>query len=144
MLRQVVAERRKEYVVDRVRRSAGARRGACTGPGIPANVGILRAELKSALGTVVGFDPEPERAFDYALGLATATPKPTKVVTAGAARRRQGFCVATAVSIGWRSIAHHLTGAEGVSLIAASRIVFAAIEVHIKSGIAEFEWRDAL
>ena len=77
VLRQVVAKRRKDHGVDSVRCGVDCRRclrcrGVRSRPCISANVGNLRAELNSALGTVVGFDPATERPLDCALDLVTA------------------------------------------------------------------------
>lgn len=73
-LRQVVAERGHEHVVDSVWRNVGtrARRRDRARPCVSDQVGILRTELQSSLGTVVQAQPEPERALDSALGIAAA------------------------------------------------------------------------
>src|SRR5208282_3749083 len=147
-LRQVVTERRIEYVVDSVRRDRadGRRRRVDARVRVSAYVGILRAELESALGTVVGFDPEAERPLDDTLGLATAGTNRAKIVTARARRRRQGFGVASPVSVGctsWdysgRSVPDRLEGTKGVNCIVVSHIVLAAVEVHIQLGIVKFK-----
>ena len=76
-LGQVVAEGGHEHVVDSVRIYKRSRRAASS-PSISDEVGILRAELYPSFWTVIWLDPESERAFDSALGLAAATAKPTK------------------------------------------------------------------
>src|SRR5208282_3515371 len=147
-LRQIVAERRIDYVVDSVRRDGadGRRRTVDARVRVSAYVGILRAELESALGTVVGFDPEAERTLDDALGLTTTGADRAKIVTARARRRRQGFGVASPVSIGcrsWdhsvRSVPHRFAGTKSVNCIVVSHIVLAAIEVDIQLGIVKFK-----
>src|SRR5208282_4394602 len=141
MLRQVVAERRIEYVVDSVRRDRadGRRRSVGARVCISAYVGILRTKLKSALGAVVRFDPEAERTLDDALGLTTTATNPAEIVTDRARRRRQGFGIATPVGVGWRSVPDRLAGTKGVNCIVVSHIVLAAIEVHIQLGIVKFK-----
>src|SRR5271169_3480197 len=147
-LRQIVTERRIEYVVDCVwrDRADGRRRTVDARVRVSAYVGILRAKLESTLGAVVGFDPESERPLDDALGLATAGADPAKIVAARARRRRQGFGVASAVSVGcrsWdhsgRSVPHRLASTKGVDLIVVSHIVLAAVEVHIQLRIVKFK-----
>src|SRR5208282_276094 len=93
-LRQIVAERGQEHVVDSVRRDFDRGRGS-TRPCVSDQVGILRAELYSSLGTVVHTEPEPERALDSALSIAAAR-KPSESVTAVCSGR--GFRIAIPVA----------------------------------------------
>src|ERR1700688_3470716 len=77
-LRQVVAERGHEHVINSVGIYKRSRRRALSSPSISDEVGILRAELYPSFRAVIGLNPESERAFDRALGLAAATAKPAK------------------------------------------------------------------
>ena len=69
-LRQIVAERREEHVVDAVRRSESYPAG--TGPRIARNIRVLWTELKPAMRTVMSLDPEPHGALDQALRVRIA------------------------------------------------------------------------
>lgn len=131
-LRQVVAERRHKHVVNSVWRDVGCRRchrcrGQRSRPCISDEVRILRTELQSSLGTVVHFDPEPERAFDRALGLATTLAERPKIetVTRRPDRRREGFGIASRINKGRRSVANY-TGGDRVDLIAISPAVISS------------------
>jgi len=50
-------------------------------PCVSDQVGMLRTELQSSLGTVVQAQPEPERAPDGALGIAAAVTERSGTVT---------------------------------------------------------------
>src|ERR1700681_927854 len=88
-LRQGVAERGHEHVIDSVGTYKRSRRWTLCSPSISDEVGILWSELYPSFRTVIGLNPESERAFDRALGLAAATAKPTK--TESGSRGRYGF-----------------------------------------------------
>src|SRR5262245_55460977 len=87
-LRDVVAERRKDHVVDGLGRDA-----VCTGPGGLRQVRILDTPAHAALRSVVNLVPEPKSRFADGADIAGAG-------AAGRGRSRSG----------WRALA----GAAGV------------------------------
>src|SRR5271163_4160386 len=94
VLRQVVTERGKYHVVDRV---SCRGTGACSvhsGPGIPDYVGILRTPLEAALRSIVEAIPEAEGALNDVPSVAVAIGKRVGDETIGAQHGRgvDGSC----------------------------------------------------
>src|SRR5271168_2514259 len=94
VLRQVVTERGKYHVVDRV---SCRGTGACSvhsGPGIPDYVGILRTPLEAALRSIVEAIPEAEGALNDVPSVAVAIGKRIGDETIGAQHGRgvDGSC----------------------------------------------------
>src|ERR1700688_2079999 len=99
---------------------------------------MLPAELYPSFRAVIGLNPESERTFDRALGLAAATAEPAK--TESGSRGRYGFGIASRVRKGRRAIANHgELGIGEVGLIAPLDILLAAIQIHVQLGRVPFQ-----
>src|SRR6266849_225963 len=91
-LRQVIAERSEQHVVDGVRAKARPGSGV-TGvvvprPGILRQIRVLHTPLHAALRTVVELVPEAEGAFDNVVDVASATARGSREAAAGRRIRR--------------------------------------------------------
>src|SRR5260370_11962547 len=105
-LRNVVAERGEDHVVDALWRDRGRRRSGWSASGSRPSrlgyIGVLHSELEAALGTLVELVPEAERAFlDQADIAGAGTGRPIELIHLHAVRRaakivRSHISVATA------------------------------------------------
>src|SRR5580704_15875852 len=72
VLRQVIAERREDHVVDSVWSRGDTLTTRCPRPSVAGNIGVLCSPLHAALFSVVEAIPESHRAFDNDPGIACA------------------------------------------------------------------------
>ena len=109
-LGQVVAQRSPHHVVDRMRSHAdGTGKAVAAGPAGSIEVGVLSADLKSPLFSLIELVPEANRAFTDVARVTCAGSAPTRSTRAGG----ESLCGAAGVVGKGRAVTADAIGRDG-------------------------------